>query len=66
MISSYIKVISEYVIWCLKMGKKGVFSRVDEALLLEFKEYLLRKYGKLDGVFSRELENAIRFYPLKP
>jgi len=44
------------------MGKKGVFTRVDEALLLEFKEYLLRKYGKLDGVFSRELENAIRLY----
>jgi 5-keto 4-deoxyuronate isomerase len=44
------------------MGKKGVFTRVDEALLLEFKEYLLRKYGKLDGVFSRELENALRFY----
>ena len=44
------------------MGKRGVYTRIDDTVLQRFKEYVLKKYGKLDGVFSRELENALRLY----
>jgi hypothetical protein len=44
------------------MGKRGVYTRIDDMVLQKFKEYVLKKYGKLDGAFSREFENALRLY----
>ena len=44
------------------MKKKTILIRIDEELLLRFKQYVFDKHGKLHGVFSMELENALRRY----
>jgi len=42
---------------------KGVFVRIrDEKVWIEFKDYVLNKYGKLHTVLGEELTEAIREY----
>jgi len=41
------------------MNKKGLFARIDSELLFRFKRFVIDKYGKLNGSFSIEVQNAI-------
>ena len=41
------------------MSRKGIYARIDEELLQRFKEFVVNKYGKLNGAFSVEVQNAI-------
>jgi hypothetical protein len=44
------------------MSKKGMFVRIDEGVLQRLKEYVISKYGKLNGVFSLEVQKAIEHW----
>ena len=44
------------------MTKKGMFARIDEELLNRFKQFVIKKYGKLNGTFSIEVQNAIAYW----
>jgi hypothetical protein len=44
------------------MAKRGLFVRVEETLLKEFKAYVLEKYGKIDGVLGIEIQNAMNHW----
>jgi hypothetical protein len=37
-------------------------GNVDEGVWYEFKNYVLRKYGKLRGVLGREVSEALKLY----
>lgn len=44
------------------MEKEQVGTKVSKEVLDAFKDFVLDKYGKLHGAYSREVERALSFY----